>query len=177
MASAKSGKSAAPISPAGRFTTSRVRPWILIASTARKPAAGWGPLTSHFSRLPSADKINAPFFVPTNTRTLLICLCSFACNSLKRFSFENPGKLSYRNLISICALPSAQGDQGAQPWVTQVKSQPQHAAHVGREQDMAKQGVADSKVGHDGATEIAGEKNSAEDGGWRHRVEQRAKQQ
>src|SRR6266851_6320190 len=31
-----------------------------------------GPLTSHFSRLPSDVKINAPFFVPTSTRTPLI---------------------------------------------------------------------------------------------------------
>src|SRR5438045_7040953 len=31
-----------------------------------------GPLTSHFSRLPSDDKINAPLRVPTNTRTLLM---------------------------------------------------------------------------------------------------------
>src|SRR5271157_4619079 len=31
-----------------------------------------GPLTSHLSRLPSADRMNAPFFVPTSTRTPLI---------------------------------------------------------------------------------------------------------
>src|SRR5437899_8356224 len=28
-----------------------------------------GPLTSHFSRLPSEVRMNAPFFVPTSTRT------------------------------------------------------------------------------------------------------------
>src|SRR6266480_7588918 len=31
-----------------------------------------GPLTSHFSRLPSDVRMNAPLRVPTNTRTLLI---------------------------------------------------------------------------------------------------------
>src|SRR5271166_1405732 len=44
-----------------------------------------GPLTSHFSRLPSDVRTNAPLRVPTSTRTLLICasspgryLCRFA---------------------------------------------------------------------------------------------------
>src|SRR5205814_6067683 len=32
----------------------------------------WGPLTSHFSRLPSELRINPPLRVPTSTRTLLI---------------------------------------------------------------------------------------------------------
>src|SRR5215469_1863145 len=31
-----------------------------------------GPLTVHFSRLPSAVRMNAPFLVPTSTRTLLM---------------------------------------------------------------------------------------------------------
>src|ERR1700758_47898 len=31
-----------------------------------------GPLTSHFSRLPSDVRMNAPFFVPTSTRTPLM---------------------------------------------------------------------------------------------------------
>src|SRR5260370_3848432 len=34
--------------------------------------AKWGPLTSHFSRLPSEVNIKAPLRVPTNTRTLVI---------------------------------------------------------------------------------------------------------
>src|SRR5712671_151273 len=34
--------------------------------------AKWGPLTSHFSRLPSAVRTNAPLRVPTRTLTLLI---------------------------------------------------------------------------------------------------------
>src|SRR5258708_10788658 len=37
-----------------------------------------GPLTSHFSRLPSDVRINAPLRVPTSTRTLLIRF-SFLC--------------------------------------------------------------------------------------------------
>src|SRR6059058_741077 len=31
-----------------------------------------GPPTVHFSRLPSEDRMNAPFLVPTSTRTLLM---------------------------------------------------------------------------------------------------------
>src|SRR5215469_13564192 len=49
-----------------------------------------GPLTVHFSRLPSAVRMNAPFFVPTSTRTLLMTLLLsifsglFFTKSLKR---------------------------------------------------------------------------------------------
>src|SRR5436190_16175183 len=38
-----------------------------------------GPLTSQFCRLPSAVRMNAPFFVPTNNRILLICSPSSLC--------------------------------------------------------------------------------------------------
>src|SRR5258706_14714166 len=34
--------------------------------------AKWGPLTSHFSRLPSEVRTKAPLRVPTKTRTLVI---------------------------------------------------------------------------------------------------------
>src|SRR5271165_4635486 len=34
--------------------------------------AKWGPLTSHFSRLPSDVSMNAPLRVPTRTRTPLM---------------------------------------------------------------------------------------------------------
>src|ERR1700740_3245495 len=44
-----------------------------------------GPLTSHFSRLPSDVRINAPFLVPTSTRTPLI-----ACSSLASLSWVPP---------------------------------------------------------------------------------------
>ncbi len=37
-----------------------------------------GPLTSHFSRLPSDVRINAPLRVPTKTRTLLILAPSYS---------------------------------------------------------------------------------------------------
>src|SRR6202166_2954067 len=40
-----------------------------------------GPLTSHFSRLPSDVRINAPLRVPTRTRTLLIRLSFLRCFS------------------------------------------------------------------------------------------------
>src|SRR6185437_8084903 len=36
--------------------------------------AKWGPLTSHFSRLPSEVRMNAPLRVPARTLTLLIYL-------------------------------------------------------------------------------------------------------
>src|SRR5258707_14974258 len=42
---------------------------------------------------------------------------------------------------------------------------------------MGEQGVAGSQVTHDGAAEISGEKNGAEDRRCRHRVKQGAKQQ
>src|SRR5690554_6204817 len=62
--------------------------------------AKWGPLTSHFSRLPSADRINAPFLVPTNTRTLLI-LFSLLC--LPQAGEASPrGASSLARLIKSC---------------------------------------------------------------------------
>ncbi len=42
---------------------------------------------------------------------------------------------------------------------------------------MGEQGIAGSQVTHDGAAEISGEKNGAEDRRCRHRVKQGAKQQ
>src|ERR1700681_63820 len=45
-----------------------------------------GPLTSHFSRLPSDVRTNAPLRVPTSTRTLLI-FYSFRVSRLDRYPY------------------------------------------------------------------------------------------
>src|SRR6266404_3016708 len=47
--------------------------------------AKWGPLMSHFSRLPSDVRTNAPLRVPTNNRTALI-VCSFSSSLWLLFS-------------------------------------------------------------------------------------------
>src|ERR1700682_3194552 len=54
-----------------------------------------GPLTSHFSRLPSDVRMNAPLRVPTRTRTLLM-LCSF--------SFSLPLFISFSSISSLQAF-------------------------------------------------------------------------
>src|SRR5580700_9271631 len=49
-------------------------------------------MTSHFSRLPSADKMNAPLRVPTNTRTLLMCLSSLSVQFVNAIFVRGFGK-------------------------------------------------------------------------------------
>src|ERR1700724_2198872 len=44
--------------------------------------AKWGPLMSHFSRLPSDVRTNAPLRVPTSTRTLLMSVASLLPSAL-----------------------------------------------------------------------------------------------
>src|SRR5580692_7290761 len=49
--------------------------------------AKWGPLTSHFSRLPSDVRMNAPLRVPTRIRTLLtLGLLLEFCRSYRKFT-------------------------------------------------------------------------------------------
>src|SRR6266446_2373151 len=62
--------------------------------------AKWGPLTSHFSRLPSDVNMNAPLRVPTNTRTLLI-LSSFPVFGYSDLLSEQPTLNYTRHSVHI----------------------------------------------------------------------------
>src|SRR6267154_841653 len=59
-----------------------------------------GPLTSHFSRLPSDVKMNAPLRVPTRTRTPLIPYSSsfFSLQSIHAISFTTICSLQAFNI-------------------------------------------------------------------------------
>src|SRR3970282_578759 len=52
----------------------------------------WGPLTSHFCRVPSASRTNAPLRVPTSTRTRLMP-DSFLTNNSQRPNTQRPNHL------------------------------------------------------------------------------------
>src|SRR6185369_7903673 len=59
--------------------------------------AKWGPLTSHFSRLPSEVRMKAPLRVPTSTRTLLILSFLFGNLLAKLDSFKQSSNGECRN--------------------------------------------------------------------------------
>src|ERR1700686_592306 len=66
-----------------------------------------GPLTSHFSRLPSDVRTNAPLRVPTSTRTLLIFfffLPVFCVRNIRRSKshLDNRSQEIYRILLVKC---------------------------------------------------------------------------
>src|SRR3990172_7292933 len=67
--------------------------------------AKWGPLTSHRWRLPSDVRTNAPFLVPTSTRTPLIPSSFLRTGNVKR-----PHRLTFssrRSPARVSAIPPA----------------------------------------------------------------------
>ena len=55
-----------------------------------------------------------------------------------------------------------------------IEPQPEKRAQISWKQDVAEQRIADTEMGHDRTTGIAGKEHGSKDRSWRERVEDRA---
>src|SRR5580704_7475887 len=94
--------------------------------------AKWGPLTSHFWRLPSDVRTNAPLRVPTRTRTPLIA-----------FSILNRPKT--KRQAPAGSTLTAQRKDRAQPGIAQENSQPDQNS----ENERPEKWISDPHMGGD----------------------------
>jgi hypothetical protein len=68
----------------------------------------------------------------------------------------------------------AEGEQSAEAWFTEIEAKPEHSPEIRREQNVAKQGIAEAEMGADRAAEVCREKDSAQDGRLRDGVKDHA---
>src|SRR5258707_8531309 len=72
-----------------------------------------GPLTAHFSRLPSEVRMNAPFFVPTSTRTPVMFQSSLWLGFVNKYASLSqalgggPGRDPCGGTHHLCPTPAA----------------------------------------------------------------------